>query len=296
MTDLTVVKRMSKLACVFLIFLATMAANAQHIESFGVFGGINFPVTIDQGLRDDPRYIQKFTLRGSPFGFHYGYDAIGYGFVVTPHYLRTGQSFIIQNTVGGEVGSREVLMDFISVPVAIKLHIADLAFLRVSLVGGINVQYLLNGREVISHSAAKLRYPATVAIPAEAGYEQVFDGVFVPEISNLEYVSKDQFKSLQLFAALGVRSDYDITEDLALNFDGRINYGLFEPRTSAYVNELKQTTDLPDLYGTRRDLHLSVTVGLSRSIEIKKKFKARRSTRLVGNKQFEKPKRRKPKN
>lgn len=278
-----------------IIIIVSKLAFSQHVESFGIFGGINIPVTIDQGLRNDPRYVQKFTVRSSPFGFHYGYDGDGYGIIIAPQYLRTGQSFFIRNTVGGEVGSREVLMDFVSLPVAVKVHLADLSFLRVSLVAGVNLQYLVNGRELISHEAAKLRFPSTVVIPSDPGYTEAFDGVFVPEVKDLEYVTNDKFKPFQLFAAMGIRSDYDITEDWSINFDGRINFGIFDPRKTSYINTLKAPDDVPDLFGERRDLHLSATVGISRTIEINKKMRAKRSTRVVGNKQYSIPKRKKPK-
>jgi hypothetical protein len=278
-----------KVSYTALFLLITHLTLAQDIESFGFFGGFNVPFTIDQGLKKDPRFYGKFTLRGTPFGFNYGYDRVGHGFVITPQYLQIGQKFVIQNTIGGEVGTRNVRMDYISVPIALKLHITDMAFFRLSMVAAVNFQYMVKGTETYTHTASKLKYPASVKIPTDPGYTQVYDGVFVPDVKDLVYVDKDKFKPFQLFAGIGLRSDFDISDDWSINFDGRANFGIFDPRKSDYIEQLKQTANVPDLYGQRRDVYLSATVGISRIVQIKQKHKSRSSGKLVGNKFYPKP-------
>ncbi|NJN42810.1 MAG: PorT family protein [Flammeovirgaceae bacterium] len=248
------------------------------MESFGVFGGFNIPFTIDQGLQQDPRYYGKLTLRGTPFGVSYGYDHVGYGFLITPSYIKAGQRFVIQNTSGGEVGYRDVLMDYISVPVALKLHINDLSFFRLSMVASLNFNYMINGREVETYSASKLNYPPNVIIPNEPGYVEDYDGVFVPDVDGLEYVTKDKFQPFQLFAAIGVRADIEINEDWGINLDGRANFGIFDPRKKEYTDALQVPGDVPDIYGPRREIYLGAMIGVSRLIQIKKDFKARSSS------------------
>ena len=272
----------------------SLPLHAQNVESFGVYGGLNFPFTIDEGLRKDPRFYGQFTLRASPFGFSYGYDRVGHGFVVTPGYFQIGQKFIIKNTIGGEVGSRDVRMNYLSVPVAFKLHINDMAFFRLSLVASVHANYLISGKELITHSASKLRYPAEIAVPAEPGYAEVYDGVFVPDVTDLEYVSKDKFKPFQLFAGLGLRSDFDISDDWSINFDGRANASIFDPRKSEYINQLKAADNSPDLYGMRREVYLSVAIGICRIIQIKDSFQGKRTGK---SKPYEvgKPRNKKPK-
>jgi len=265
-----------------LLLLATFSAQSQNVESFGFFAGFNVPITIDQGLNDDPRYIGKLTFRATPIGFTYGYDHVGFGFVITPNYTQIGQKYIIENTVGGDVGFRDIKMNYFSVPVALKLHLNDMAFFRLSAVAGLNFNYLIKGSETISHSAAKLNYPPGVAIPTDPGYTEVFDGVLVPEVNDQEYVSTDKFKSFQLFASVGLRSDFDLNDDWSLNFDGRANFGLTDPRTSEYIATLKQP-DAPDLYGARHDLYLSFEFGIARIIQIKQEFKPRQSSRPIVN-------------
>jgi hypothetical protein len=285
-----------KFRYLFLLFFTTSLCAAQNIESFGVFGGFNIPFTIDQGLKKDLRYYGKFTLRGTPFGFNYGYDKSGYGFVITPQFLQIGQKYTIHNTSGGEVGIRNIKMNFISLPVALKIHINDIAFFRLSMVAALNFQYLFQGQETVTLSASKLKYPASVHVPTDPGYTQVYDGVFVPDIHNEAYVTKDKFKPFQLFAAVGLRSDFDLNDDWSLNFDGRANFGIFDPRKNDYIDQLKQTKDAPDLYGQRRDVYLSGSIGIARIIQVKEKFKSRSGGKMVGNKFYPKERgRRKPK-
>lgn len=277
-------RRLRNVATVFLLFSAHISA-AQHIESYGVFMGLNFPFTIDQGLQKDTRYFGRFTLRATPVGVSYGYDKVGHGFVVTPALVKIGQKYVIQNTQGGEVGERDIQMDYLTVPVALKLHLNDLSFFRLSVVASVNFDYLLSGKEVINHDAAKVRYPPGVIIPTDPGYTVVYDGVFVPEVKDQVYVSKDKFKPFQISAGVGFRSDFDFSEDWSMNFDGRAMFGLFDPRKPEYINDLKAGTTAkpgPDLYGQRRDVYLCLTIGVSRIIQIKQKHQPKTSTRPSG--------------
>ncbi|NOS55386.1 MAG: outer membrane beta-barrel protein, partial [Cyclobacteriaceae bacterium] len=220
-------------------------------------------------------------------------------------YLQVGQQFSIRNSIAGEIGTRDIQMDYISLPIALKLHVNDLAFFRLSAVLGLNVNYLLNGRETISHAASKVTYPAGITIPKDPGYVAVYDGVFVPAVDKLEYVSNDKFNSIQLFAALGLRSDFDLNDDWSINFDGRANFGLFDSRQTSYVNQLKNPSGgadfngnpgAPDLPGQRREIYLAVSVGISKIITTKSKFKTKRTsiTNRGGN-NAPKPRGRKPK-
>lgn len=296
---------MRLLFTVAFVFLSC-CVYGQNVESFGVFGGFNFPITLDEGLQKDNRFYGKFTIRSTPIGFSYGYDKVGYGYVITPSFTRIGQNFSIKNSAGGEIGIREILMDYISVPIALKLHINDMAFFRLSAVGALSFNYLLNGSETFTHDAGKIRYPAGISVPQEPGYIIAYDGVFVPEVNNLEYVSKDKFNSFQLFAAVGFRSDFDLSDEWSINFDGRINFGIFDPRTSSYIDQLKKPSGLPDIngnpgapdfYGQRREMFLSVGFGISRIIESKSKFKTKTTgiRDRSGGGTTAKPRNRKPK-
>ncbi len=277
-----------RLALALLFFIVSShLAIGQNVESFGIFAGINAPFTLDQGLQDDPRFYGELTVRATPFGFNYGMDYLGYGFLISPSYLQVGQKFIIQNTSGGHSGIRNVKMNYFTVPVALKLHINDISFFRLSLVAAINFNYLLEGKETMTFVASKLKYPPKVSIPTDPGYVVSYDGVFVPDVTDQIHVSKDKFKPIQLFAGIGLRSDFDLNDSWSLNFDGRANFGIFDPRKDAYLEQLKTpsgTPDLngspgaPDLYGIRREVYLSVSIGFSRIFVTKKEFKPKRSS------------------
>ena len=275
--------RLMRFALALLFFLVSWhLAVSQNVESFGIFAGLNTPFTLDQGFQKDPRFLGQLTVRTSPIGFNYGMDYIGYGFLISPSYLKVGQKFIIQNTSGGHAGTRDVTMNYFSVPVSLKLHINDIAFFRLSLVAALNFNYLVEGKETMSYVASKLKYPAKVSVPTDPGYVVSYDGVFVPEVNNQVYVSKDKFKPIQLFAGLGLRSDFDLNDNWSLNFDGRANFGIFEPHKNSYVQQLQNPSGpvdingspgAPDLYGIRREVYLSVQIGFSRIIVTKKEFK-----------------------
>jgi len=274
-----------------LLCLWSATGWSQNIESFGVYGGFNIPFTVDQGLRNDPRFYGRFTLRGTPIGFTYGYDRVGHGILVTPGYMQIGQQFTVINALGGAVGKRDVKMDYFSVPVALKLHLNDIAFFRLSLVAAVNVSYLVKGQETWSvsglPSARQLAYPVGVTAPTGAGYQVAYDGVYVPTLNNSVIVSSDKYAKLQIFAGVGFHSDFDLNDNWSVNFDGRANFGIFDPRSTSYLNTLKhpsaQTPDAfhnpgaPELYGQRRDIYLSASFGISRIIQIKEKFHEKRT-------------------
>ncbi len=270
-------------------FLAVLVQqlDAQNIESFGVFGGFNVPITIDQGLENDPRFVSKFSIRGTPVGIHYGYDRPGFGYVISPNYLVIGQNYIIKNTTGGDVGSRDINMSYLSVPIALKFHLNTLVFFRLSVVAALDFSFLLDGKETFTHTSSKLRYPSGVSIPTDPGYTVVYDGVFVPDVSDLVHVSKDKFNTFQLFGGVGMRADLDLSDHWSLMADGRANFALLDSRTSEYLDQLKTPAGpadfagnpgAPDLSGARRDIFLSFTFGVSRIITTKPKFKARHSS------------------
>lgn len=272
------------------MLMAFTSVYGQNVESFGFFAGFNVPITFDEGLTNDPRFVGKVTFRATPIGLNYGYDHVGFGFVISPNFTQIGQKFLVKNTVGGDVGSRDIKMSYFSVPVALKLHLNDLSFFRLSAVAGLNFNYLINGSETISYAASKLDFPSSVRIPNEPGYTKVFDGVIVPDVNDLEYVSKDKYNPFQLFAAIGLRSDFDLNDDWSLNFDGRANFGLLDPRKKDYIDQLKQTSDAPDLYGARHEVYLTVEVGFSHIIQIKKEFKPRHSSKPLVNNSSKAPK------
>ena len=274
------------LALMFVMLSCTMVMG-QNVESFGIFAGLNAPFTIDQGLQKDPRFFGELTVRTTPIGFNYGMDYVGYGFLISPAYLQVGQKFIIQNTTGGHAGTRDVKLKYFTVPVALKLHINDLSFFRLSLVASVNFNYLISGQETITHVASKLKYPPKVSIPTDPGYVVSYDGVFVPDVTDQVHVSKDKFTPIQLFAGIGLRSDFDLNDNWSLNFDGRANFGIFDPRKSTYVDQLKTPSgppDLngspgaPDLYGVRREIYLTASIGVSRIVVTKKEFKPKKSS------------------
>ena len=278
---------MKRIAIGVLLILLVHGLAAQNIESFGVFGGLSVPITIDQGLEKDPRFLSKFSILGTPFGVHYGYDRPGFGFVVSPSYLTVGQSFTINNTTGGDVGSRNIVMKYFSLPLALKFHLNDLSFFRLSMVAAFDFCFLLDGKETFTHIASKLKYPSGVSVPTDPGYTIVYDGVFVPDVVNEVHVSKDKFNTFQLFGGVGMRADLDLSEHWSVMADGRANFALLDSRNSAYLNELANPSGpadvngkpgAPDLKGSRRDVFLCFTLGVSRIITTKPKFRERHSS------------------
>ena len=300
-----------------LIIVGTLWITAtwgQQVNSLGIFSGITVPYTFDAGINKDARYRLKYNVKYTPIGIHYGVDFDGYGVMIDPCLIRIGQSFNVINTTGGHVGERKIDLTYFQFPAALKLHIIDLSFFKVSFVASIGFGVLLDGKETITHPDTKLRFPIAVtgSYPSaentqfeldHPGYTVEYDGVLAPSINSKSLLSKNDFLSFQLFGGIGFRSDWDVTETWRVSFDLRGNIGALEPRKSDHLDRIKNNQAIYEIEGARRDLFLSFTIGVARTLEIEPQEKDRKIRQRRENKPrrpvkypWAKPRNKKPKN
>jgi len=267
-----------------LTFVMTLGISLCHAQkevtySLGAFGGITSTFTFDEGINKDARYEPKYGVDFIPGGIHIGIDFNGYGFMVDPQVTQIGQSFNILNTVGGQVGERQVNLTYFQLPLSYKKHVIDLSFFKVSWILGVSYAHLLSGEETITHSNQKLVFPVAVYPILEQpenkdlGYVIEYDGVVSPARNDFQSVRKSDFKSMQVFASVGIRSDWDITDHARISFDFRANAGVFDPRTEEYVDRANANQTIYEVGGKRRDFFASITVGYSRYLFVETKAK-----------------------
>ena len=254
----------------FLVCFSALTSAQQFSMSLGVYTGLTSTFTLDDGISNDPRYDAAYEVKFSPIGINFGMDYEGFGFVVSPGIINLGQNFYVVNTSGGHDGKRKINLQYLNIPAAFKIHIIKLSFFKVSGIISLSAAYLMDGEETISHNATKLKFPTEVYPILPDDYIVEYDGVLVPEVSNYEISRKSDFKSLQLYAAAGFRSDWDISNHWRLTFDFRLNYGLYDPRTDEYVAKVNAYQTLYDMPGERRDLFPQISLGISRYIDIEK--------------------------
>lgn len=281
---------------IFFTLLAGVSAHAQKVHSFGLFTGIAVPYTWDGGINQDPRYRTRFDIKYSPIGFHYGLDKEGHGFTLDASLVHIGQNFNVLNANSGEIGRRDLDLKYIQMPVGIKIHLIDMSFFKVSFVGSVGAGFLLSGTETLTHADGEvLKFPLAMtgstvdADPTKReqfeaqnpGYTVVPNGVLVNtgQRIKLEMLTNDNFQKFQLFGALGLRSDWDFSENWRASFDLRANIGILEPRKSDYLDQVKNYEALYDMYGARRDLYLSLTFGFSRTMTIERREEQKKSNK-----------------
>ncbi len=288
----------SLLLTCFLVFAFTIANAQKEITySLGLFGGISSTFSNDEGVSKDPRYQYRYNIRTIPVGLHLGLDFKGYGFMIDPQVTQVGQQLNIINISGGQVGKRDIQQMYFQIPISYKKHIVDLSFFKVSWVFGISPAVLLSANEIISHDQSKLRFPSytfsTLQNPpfTTLGYEVEYDGVNVPDVRNQEILRKEDFRSFQLFGSVGLRSDWDVTDHARISFDLRANAGLWDPRSSIYINRAKNNQTLYEVSGNRRDIVVTLTLGYARYLTIERKTRVKKVTPF----QYYGPKRKKPK-
>lgn len=248
--------------------LALGPVKAQITYEAGLLTGVTVPYTWDTGINRDPRYKVRYDLKFAPITFHIGYDKWGYGLMLDPGVINTGQYFNVINTQGGVVGVRKINMSYAQLPVGVKIHVIDLSFFKISVTASIAAAYLLSAEEHVQHDYSRLKFPEAVYPILPDGYVIDYDGVISPAQTHFDMLDNTDFNKFQVYGGLGIRSDWDVGERWRLVGDFRVNYGFIEPRTSAYLNQVKNNQTLYDLYGSRKDAFALVQVGICRTLDI----------------------------
>jgi hypothetical protein len=272
------------------VSMVSFVSAQVRIVSMGVFTGLTSTYTWDEGINYDPRYKVKYNIKLAPVGFNYGVDYEGFGFVISPGLFATGQNFSVVNTVGGHEGSRKIDLHYLNIPIAFKFHVIDLDFLKTSFIIGAGPAYLISGKEEVSHHAAKLYFPPVVYPNLPDTYNIEYDGVLTPDVTNLAILKKSDFKPIQLFGFIGVRSDWYFSENWKASFDFRANYTFFDNRSDEYLNRLNTYMTTYDIPGKRREIVGSFTLGVSRYIEIDLTSKHRKVQKKSNTKKYIPPK------
>jgi hypothetical protein len=268
---------MLRLLSALLLLVSGSALKAQQFSfSLGVNTGITASYTMDKGIDRDPRYRQYYNVKFAPVGLNLGVNYEFVGFVVSPGIINIGQNAYVINTFDGQAGLRSLNLRYLNLPVAFKVHIINLAFLKISGIAAISPAYLIDGSETITHSESKLTFPEEVYPALPEGYTPEYNGVAVPAVNGYVISEKKDFRPLQVFAALGVQSDWDISNDWRVIFDLRFNYGLFDPRTDDYLDRLNNRQTIYDMPGDRHDMFVQLSVGIARYLEFEKSDQERK--------------------
>lgn len=281
-----------------LIFPLTYAFGQQHSIGLGIHSGFTVPYTWDTGMDKDPRYNTRYQLKGAPIGLTFMKDFDGFGFIISPGICTIGQNYDIVNTEGGHDGRRTINMKYATLPIALKVHLIDLDFFRVGVLASITPAYLYDAEDKLYHSATKLYFPTETYPNLPENYLVQYDGVLTPEVSDLSISEKEDYNSIQVFAGIGLRSDWDVTEHWRVSIDMRMKFGIMEPRNDDYIARIKRYESIYDTPGNRRDMYAAVTFGISRFLDFdagdKERAKKLKGTRRVSVPQ-KAPKRRAPK-
>lgn len=255
------------LTIIIFFFLTASFVQAQTVLSAGVFSGFTIPLTIDQGINRDQRYQNRYDIKWAPIGVNLAIDFESYGFLINPSIATIGQNFWVLNSVGGQIGIRKIKMDYLQIPVGVKVHLIDLSFFRVSMTGSVGAGILLNGSETITHEAGKMIFPVEVEPVLPPDYTVEYDGVVVPRVKKVAITTTESYNVLQLFGSLGIRSDWDVSEKSRVSFDLRSNFGFTDTRNNTYLKMINNYMALYDTYGKRKEVYVSFTLGFSRILE-----------------------------
>jgi hypothetical protein len=119
--------------------------------------------------------------------------------------------------------------------------------------------------------------------------------VTAPKVSNYEMLRKGDFKKLQIFPFIGLKSDWFFSKRFKATVDLRLAYTLVDNRSRDYLNSLNGNKTIYDYPGKRRDVVGNITLGMARYFGVEKKERDRKAaikkntTRYVPPKKLPKP-------
>jgi hypothetical protein len=246
---------------------------------FRVFWGLhrdNCSLYVRRRYKKDPRYEGSFEAKWAPVGVNIGLDYETFGVMLSPGLVGVGQNFYLLNTQGGQDGLRKIDLKYFTIPLAFRFHLIHFTTFKLSALASISPSFLLEGKESLSHRSTKLQFPQEVYSLLPPDYTIEYDGVLTPEVSNYSIAEKKDFRSMQLFAGAGFRSDWDPSNFWRISVDLRMYYGIFDPRTEYYTMADESSPALYKMPGDRKDVFAQVTVGISRYIEFEKSERERK--------------------
>jgi hypothetical protein len=269
---------MNRIVFFLLLALLGLKSHAQRFSvALGVYSGITASYSSDKGIENDPRYEQRFEAKLAPFGVNFSLDYESFGLMLSPGLTNVGQNFYLVNTQGGQDGLRKIDLQYLTVPLSFKFHLVHFRAFKFSALATFTPAFLLDGSEQLSHGPTKLQFPTPTYSILPPDYIVEYDGVIAPAVNDYVIAEKKDFRSLQLFAGAGFRSEWDPSNHWRISVDFRLNYGLFDPRTEHYTSTNNESTvKLYDIPGERRDIFAQFTVGISRYIEFEQSEKERK--------------------
>ena len=262
------------LSLLFFILAGCVFAQ-QHSIGVGVFSGFTVPYSLDKGMDLDSRYSARYSLKGAPIGVSLSKDLEHFGFLLTPGIITIGQDYNVVNTEGGHNGRRERDSRFFSIPFALKVHLIDLDFFRVSALATVSAAFLFDVTDRISHDLTKLNFPKNTYPFLPEGYLIEYDGVVSPMVKGTTISQVSDYNKIQAFAGIGLRADWDVSNHWRVSIDFRVNYGLLEPRTDEYLERINIYTSIYDNPGSKRDLYAQFGIGIGRFLDFDKNDKDR---------------------
>jgi len=256
---------------VLLLFTGLRGNGQQYSVALGLYGGITVPYTLDGGMDTDSRYKSNYTVKAQPIGLIFSMDYENIGFQLSPGIFTIGQNYYVVNSSGGQDGERKLDLHYAMLPIALKVHLIDMSFFRVSALASATPAFLYGASDHLHHNYTKLRFPSELypALENLPGYSIEYDGVVSPETNTIASQKKD-YKNLQLFAGLGLCSDWNVTERWRITFDFRVNYGLLDSRSPGYLNEINKYERFYDTPGKRQEMFAHLSIGVSRFLDFDK--------------------------
>ncbi len=253
---------------VIAVFLP-VSLKAQMKFHVGLTTGINSTIVLDKGLSEDPRFNSTFSYKWAPVGMSVGMDlSPRFGIQLEAIVANQGQIFDVVDIFEDLVGSREIDLTYVHIPLLMKFMNGSNNKARMNFSLGPQLSILTTGIEAIQYIASTQEIPDGLDIPD--GSVDNGNGTYdVPTLPYTELLSTSAEKEVQKFKESEVQIagsfgfDIDITKNLYLTTLVRINYSFTDMRNDELLKILEEGGDGAfDILGRRANVLIGLQFGV----------------------------------
>jgi hypothetical protein len=261
---------MKKILLTALLAALGYGGYAQGI-TLGVTTGVNNTYVLDKGLSEDPRYASQGTYNWAPIGMSVGLNLTPrFGLQLEAIKNTAGQVYNIVDIYENRVGKREMVMNYLSLPLLLKFMDNEMSkTANINFMIGPQLSLLTSGYESIQYHSADMEIPENSKPPAGATPNE--DGSYsVPAQEYAIIASKNgdkggqklADKNVELAFNFGVR--FKLSPKLSLNTDLRGIYGFSDLRSEEFIASVKDgSASFDTMMGRRANVMVGLQLGLN---------------------------------
>ncbi|NMM48724.1 outer membrane beta-barrel protein [Marinigracilibium pacificum] len=224
---------------------------------------------LDEGIKSDPRYVQTNDVKFAPIGLSFGADLTdNFGLQLESIYSIQGAYYQVVDIYEQVQGYRDFEANYLHLPLLMKFMSGSADRARFNFMIGPQLSFLTKGSEKIKYDASQYYIPEGVTPPegAEPVDGQDYYNLPATEGEIVLFTTQEEvvreFKEAEFQIAASFGFDIDITRNLFLSAQVRMNYAISDFRNEDFIQYM-QEQKYDELYGRRSSLLVGMQLGVN---------------------------------